>query len=212
MTTLRVLMSAAILAVTFVTVQAGGWAIVTVEELPERIVAAENVPLRFSVRQHGQRLVAGLQPEIEFTFGARSGRVAAEPMDRTGYYTAVIRLPEPGLWRLTIHSGFGTSKLTLNPIEVVAAADPSRARSEDAKRGADLFVAKGCASCHYHAAAAVRSQVPVAGDLTAKRYPEAFLAKLLADPSVLQYRQWTMPNLDLKQPEIAALTAFINKE
>jgi hypothetical protein len=51
--------------------------------------------------------------------------------------------------------------------------------------------------------------------LTGRRYPADYLAKFLADPPIASPRQagsLGMPNLQLKQPEIAALVAFINTE
>jgi mono/diheme cytochrome c family protein len=210
----RLSLTAAALALAMVTAQAGGWAVVTVDDLPERIVAAENVTLRFSVRRHGMHLLSGLAPRVDFSLGSRTGTVAARPVpEKAGYYSATLSLPEPGNWKVTIFSGFVTANLTLNPVKVVPAAAPA-ASTPVAQRGEDLFVAKGCASCHYHQAIGATPIARVGADLSAKRYPDAFLAKLLADPSMLPPANglWKMPNLDLKPQEIAALTAFINQK
>lgn len=41
---------------------------------------------------------------------------------------------------------------------------------------------------------------------------DALLAKVLEDPSIVPaLGTWTMPNLNLRQSEVAALVAFINK-
>jgi hypothetical protein len=56
----------------------------------------------------------------------------------------------------------------------------------------------------------------VGPNLTPKRYQAEYRARLLVDPSVArtpgQKQTWTMPNLDLKTREIAALVAFINAD
>jgi hypothetical protein len=211
----RLSLTVAALALAMMTVHAGGWAVITVEDLPERIVAAENVTLRFSVRQHGMHLLSGLAPRVDFSLGSRTGTAAARPVpEKAGYYSATLRLPEPGDWKVTIFSGFVTSRLTLNPVKVVEAAAPA-ASMPVAQRGEDLFVAKGCASCHYHQAIGATPITTVgAADLSARRYPDEFLAKLLADPSMLPPVRglWSMPNLNLQPTEIAALTAFINQK
>lgn len=43
----------------------GGWATVTVEDLPDHVVAGRPVQLEFTVRQHGVEPVRGLEPEVE---------------------------------------------------------------------------------------------------------------------------------------------------
>ena len=209
------LVFAALVALAVATAHAGAWAVITVDDLPERIAASENVTLRFSVRQHGMHLLKGLSPRVNFGLDSRaSSSVAAKPVpDQAGYYSATLSFPEPGIWKVTIFSGFVTSHLELNPIKVVASGT-ERPSLSAAQRGEDLFVAKGCASCHYHQAIGEAPIARVGADLSAKRYPVALLGKLLADPSLLPPVNglWTMPKLDLKPQEISALAAFINQQ
>jgi len=49
----------------------GGWAVITVEQLPDYVTAGQPVTLTFTVRQHGVTRLSGLKPSIE----ARSGDV-----------------------------------------------------------------------------------------------------------------------------------------
>jgi hypothetical protein len=64
----------------------------------------------------------------------------------------------------------------------------------------------------------MRSDVDVGGgasigpELTGKRYPPEFLHRFLADPAAnaTHTGPFRMPNLGLKQQEIAALVAFLN--
>ena len=56
----------------------------------------------------------------------------------------------------------------------------------------------------------------MAPDLTARRYVPDYVAKFLADPESSPiarnsvYRSMRMPNLNLKENEIASLVAFLN--
>lgn len=203
----------AVLAFTIAT-HAGGWAVVTVEDLPHQLIAGKATTLTYSVRQHGMRLLPGLSGGVSARSGKHSVTAAAVPADRAGYYTASLTLPSAGEWTITIHSGFVTSNLTLMPITTVAAADAAAASpAPAAQRGEKLFVAKGCNSCHYHGATKATPIVNYGANLTDKRYPDEFLAALLKDPSRLPPANgmWEMPNLNLRQQEIDALVAFINK-
>jgi len=187
----------------------GGWATITVENLPDYLVAGQPTNVTFSVRQHGFRLMGDLSPTIE----ARSGKLEQDARgvatNREGYYTATVNVPQTGNWELTIQSGFGPrSKVTLLPIPAVAsAARPVVARAET-DRGQRLFVAKGCVSCH------VNNRVKGSGiwqvdapDLTDRQLPKEYLQQFLANPAM---KTRNMPNLNLKPDEIAALIAFQN--
>ena len=100
----------------------GGWATVTVETLPDQIVAGRAIQLVFVVKQHGKNPLDGLKPVVEFNAGGPVTRVAATAGKSKGQYTASITFPNVGSWNVTIHSGFGESKLTLNPLTVVSIA------------------------------------------------------------------------------------------
>ena len=189
------------------TALAGGWAVITVEDLPDYVVAGRPVTLTFTVRQHGVRPLGGLSPSVEARAGNLSARAAATPGTETGRYAATLALPRAGEWTITIQSGFRDSKTTLMPLQVVVPGSQSSIALTEAERGRRLFVAKGCVTCHV--------QIAVGPDLTGKRYDAAYLKQFLADPSrVASARRGTfpMPNLGLKQPEITALVAFINTE
>src|SRR5687768_13007932 len=136
---------AAVLALALVTTHAGGWAVVTVEDLPEQFVAGQATTLTFSVRQHGMRLIGGLNARVAARSGSRHVEAAATAKE-TGYYAATVTLPAPGDWTITINSGFGASSTTLLPVNAVATpAGSSPAPTE--LRGRQLFVAKGCITC-----------------------------------------------------------------
>src|SRR6266705_7065052 len=125
-------------------VAAGGWAVVTVKDLPEYFVAGQQYTIEFQVRQHGRTLLSGLRPElVVMTTGARDVTISAVPRSSEGTYAATFTAPAPGQLTLTIRSGFGNTELHLYP-ETVVAAGTSRPAIAPRDRGQMLFVAKGC--------------------------------------------------------------------
>jgi mono/diheme cytochrome c family protein len=192
----------------------GGWATVTVEDVPDYVEASKPLPLTFMVRQHGVTPLKGIHPTIEARSGGNAARAAAEPGKETGQYTATLTLREPGDWTITINSGFGNSKLTLLPIRVIASGSPAPAALAADERGRRLFVSKACAGCHTRNDVDVGAGATIGPVLTGKRYEAAWLKRFLADPAANAPHTgaFRMPNLGLKQSEIAFLVAFVNAE
>jgi len=210
-TLLRAIPLAAILGVA-----AGGWAVVTLDDLPDAVVAGKPVTLTFTVRQHGHTPLDNLRPSIEAVMagGGETLRADAVPAGGKGRYRSTLTLPDTGEWRVTINSGWGQSRINLEPIASLPAGKSAPAYAQ-AERGRRLFVAKGCVECHLHGDVAGSGVVAVGPELTALRLPADFLEKFLADPAILPPAQQInggMPNLDLKPAEIAALVSFINGE
>jgi len=200
---LRATLFSAMVAVPAASMLAGGWAVVTVENPPERLVVGVPYTLEYSVRQHGEELLSGLRGKVE----ARAGRQVVSADARAlsvGKYVASLTLPSAGSWTITVHSGFGPSKTTMRPIAATATGAPVIAMSEP-ERGQHLFAAKGCVTCH------VEMKV-IPTDIRATRYDEKFVKQLLADPSSMPRRHSAgveMPNLNLKPAEISALAAYL---
>ena len=185
----------------------GGWATITVEDLPEYVVAREPVNLTFTVRQHGATPLNGLKARVNAT--------AATAGQKAGQYTATLTAPEAGDWTITIHSGFHSSSTTLMPLKVIEPGSRAPLVLPAAERGRRLFVAKGCVTCHLHRDVNPGSETRVGPEMTGRRYPAGYLGQFLANPAIASPRRSDtslMPNLNLKQPEIAALVAFINAE
>ena len=193
----------------------GGWAVVTVDDLPEYLVAGKPVDLPFSVRQHGMTLLTGLTPQVTIRSGDVETTVPARATGERGHYLAAVTAPRAGEWTMRIHSGFGPSSNTLLPIRAVAAGAPAPRALADLDRGHRLFFAKGCVTCHMRGGEG--GEIKVGPDLTGRRYPAQYVAKFLADPESSPLSKATnngnrMPKLDLKQQEIASLVAFLNSE
>src|ERR1043166_3768768 len=117
----------------------GGWAVVTVKDLPEYFVAGQEYTLEFQVRQHGRTLLTGLSPQLLITAaGARDVAIPAVARSAAGTYAVTFTAPAAGPVSLTIKSGFMTTQLRLYPQPVVAAGS-SRPAMSARDRGEVLF-------------------------------------------------------------------------
>jgi len=202
----------------------GGWYVLTVEDLPDHLVAGEPLELTYTVRAHGQRPFDGTEGRVVATSGAGVVEVASVHGERPGEHRARLTVPEPGHWSLTIRTRYlppprasarmPYSNRTLLPLQAVRAGEEPSPVS-DAERGRRLFVAKGCVTCHKHGAVDGAGSVPVGPDLTERHFAAEYLALFLADPSIRppsDERTFPMPDLDLDRTEIDRLTAFINAD
>jgi hypothetical protein len=208
--------------------RAGGWAVVTVSKIPDAWITGKPLQLTWQVRQHGIELLDGLRPTLEARAGSRhvTGRTWSFEEDGTKGYRGSIAFPEPGVWQVTIHSGFGRSRAVLVPWRVVDSLTPVRGTVEEhlqrngivpfseAERGRRMFAALGCVACHVHRAVGVVGEVSDFGpDLTGRQFPPDYLARFLADPSIKPAaNDRRMPNLGLRPKDIAPLVAFINAD
>lgn len=106
----------------------GGWATITMDPYPARIAPSDSLRLAFVVKQHGVRPLGGLVPRIEAAAkGQPTVTVKARPVKGDGRYAATVSLPSAGDWTLTVHSGFGASKLVLTPVHVLGASEVAQA-------------------------------------------------------------------------------------
>lgn len=258
----------------------GGWAVITLDELPAQVIAEKPVMIGFVVRQHGVTPVPELSPQIKATHQetGKTITVMAEAQGKVGHYTAALTLPQPGIWNWSIMAftmdqpmpalhvrvatpapepkpsapsswpllvgtiglvgAAGTSLLWWRKrtwwaaIPVLAALlvsgagfagaatipierEPQEIAQAGAALGRELFVAKGCIVCHYHAELAearrnfsdfrIGPDLPNVTTLTAD---PTQLATWLKDPTELK-ADTKMPNLELKGAEIEALVAFL---
>jgi len=183
----------------------GGWSIITVRDWPDYSIAGKSLTLTFTVRQHGNNLIDGLQPTVRATTPkGLETRATVAPAKGTGEYSATLNLPEPGDWSIHIDGGFNSedkartyNAVTLLPLKVVRNEQEAPILSKSA-RGEHLFFAKGCVGCHN-----TESKL----DLSQRQVTTDYLAKFLADPNSV--RKVDMPNLNLKEDEIASLSAYL---
>ena len=194
-----------------VTLQAGGWGVITVQDFPDYARVGRALPLQFTVMPHGQQRAKGLQGSVDAVSGRARISAAFSETSEAGLYQTSLVLPAPGAWVVTINAGY---KVTLPAIEALGSDHDSAPPLPAAERGRRLFVAKGCATCHQHTLTTPNVSVNIGPALVAHKFQPDFLARMLADPVAnIPPRPESpvrMPNLHLKQPEIASLVAFIN--
>jgi hypothetical protein len=106
----------------------GGWATISVEKLPDKVATGQPLDLVFVVKQHGTKPMSGLKPTLEVKGAGTVARVDATPGKEKGQYKATVVLAQAGSYFITIHSGFGESRLTLPAISAVAAVTGSSQR------------------------------------------------------------------------------------
>lgn len=224
------IVGAVLVAFTVAFTSMGGWAVVTVSKIPDAWITGKPLQLTWQVRQHGVTLLDGLHPTLEARARAGSryvkGTTWAFTEDGVKGYRGRISFPEPGTWQVTIHSGFGRSRAVLIPWRVVNSATPVRGTVEEhlwkmgipplrePERGRRMFAAMGCVTCHTHREVGIKGDVSDFGpDLSDRRFPADYLAKFLANPSIKPPTNGKrMPNLSLREKDIAPLIAFINAE
>jgi hypothetical protein len=104
------------------TAAAGGWVVITIEDLPGEFHAGSPQALSFMVRQHGQTPTAGLSPILEATNRAtgESIRLEAEETAKTGRYTVRLEFPSEGQWAWSIRAAPFNQTVTFEPVNVLA--------------------------------------------------------------------------------------------
>lgn len=93
-------------------VYAGGWAVVTLDELPAQVVAGQPLKIGFIVRQHGRTPAQGLMPVVtaQRVGGTQLLQVNAQPEGSTGHYVATLNFPAEGTWEWSIDAFGGVSQ------------------------------------------------------------------------------------------------------
>jgi hypothetical protein len=101
--------------------QAGGWATVSVDPLPNGIEAGETWRTEITVLQHGRTPLSGLEPLIKIsnTASGATREFTASAADRTGRYDAQVVFPEAGSWDVVVDpQWWGEAVLTFGPVTV----------------------------------------------------------------------------------------------
>ena len=85
---------------------AGGWAVITLDNLPGDITPGHPLTIGFMVRQHGNHPMEGLDPVITLSQAETGERisVAAVPGDEPGHYLATLNFPSEGRWNWSIQA------------------------------------------------------------------------------------------------------------
>ena len=98
----------------------GGWATVGFEPLPDGTAAGGTWTPTIFVKQHGVTPLTGLQPvvAIENVKTGETAEFGATGASEAGLYEADVVFPSAGDWRVTVHSGFGDSRVTYGPVRI----------------------------------------------------------------------------------------------
>lgn len=120
---------------------AGGWAMVTLDSLPQDVRADQSFQVGFSIRQHGVDLVntdwegRPLKPVLFATLGgAKEGlSFPARQSGEVGHFVVDVTLPEAGEWAWSISAppfliqdtGSGTGAVSFEPLVVQPATAPA---------------------------------------------------------------------------------------
>jgi len=84
---------------------AGGWAVITLDELPSSVVAGDPLTIGFTVLQHGRTPMTDLEPTITARLSFDENLVVyAEPEGKPGHYAATITFPKEGDWEWSIQA------------------------------------------------------------------------------------------------------------
>src|SRR5262245_15242900 len=115
---LLALASAAMVAVT---AYAGGWATVTVKQMPEYLVVGKPAEFRLLVRQHGVSPLDGLTVHIRAIApgGIEATAIARSVAGATGEYTALLTVPSAGDWTIRIDTDWPATPALL-PVTAIS--------------------------------------------------------------------------------------------
>lgn len=117
-----------LLALAFkITALAGGWAVITLDELPGEVEANQPLDIGFMIRQHGVTPLEGQSPVITAKFAGsnKSLSVLAIEEGEVGHYAATLTLPQAGEWQWNI-AVFGA----LQPMPALTVVDAALAANK----------------------------------------------------------------------------------
>jgi hypothetical protein len=84
---------------------AGGWAVITLDELPTDVVAGEPLTIGFTVLQHGITPMNDLAPTVTVILrNEEKLAFRAEADHKPGHYTATLTFPKEGSWEWSIQA------------------------------------------------------------------------------------------------------------
>jgi hypothetical protein len=116
---------------------AGGWAVITLDELPSDVVAGEPFTVGFTVLQHGITPMTNIEPTVTAELaGSEKIVIPAEPNGERGHYVATLTFPNEGNWEWSIQAFTMDQRMPVltvaapvsgNVIQPVVQAEPAAA-------------------------------------------------------------------------------------
>lgn len=112
-----------LLLLSSITAQAGGWVVVTLDELPYQLQAGQTITIGFTIQQHGREPINMTGVQLLATQTTRSAALSftATQQGAKGHYQVAVTLPTAGEWQWEIQPG-GFPTVELTAITVVPAA------------------------------------------------------------------------------------------
>lgn len=90
-------------------VLAGGWTVVTLQELPVQVQAGERITVTFLVQQHGRHPLQLSDGEVTIGAWQAAGdqviQIEAKATNKPGYYAAEVIFPTDGVWQWEVRPG-----------------------------------------------------------------------------------------------------------
>lgn len=125
---IKILLTALILSITILAipsqVYAGGWVVITLDQMPTNIIAGQPYKLGMMARQHGQTPwnVPELRIDAKQPDTGQTATFLAKPDQQAGHYTVELLFPEPGRWEWGIQSGLYPTLQPMPAVEVAGSA------------------------------------------------------------------------------------------
>ena len=105
---------------------AGGWAIISLDELPKNVVAGEPFKVGFTVLQHGQTPMTGLSPTVSASLYQEAKFVVdAKPEGKPGHYAATLTFPKEGDWDWSIQAFTMSQKMPMMSVGLPLKGQPA---------------------------------------------------------------------------------------
>jgi len=109
-------------------VLAGGWAVITLDELPSEVVAGQPLEIGFTVRQHGVTPLEGLNPNVYARQAGLRVSEQASAQGESGHYIATLILPRSGEWEWSIQAFTGNQPMPTLHVTETPVSIPSSVR------------------------------------------------------------------------------------
>jgi Cytochrome c len=103
----RIALALALLAslLLIIPVFGGGWAVITLDELPTNVVVGEPLTIGFMIRQHGRTPMNDLAPTITANLYKEQKFIVDTKLDgKPGHYSATLTFPKEGDWNWSIQA------------------------------------------------------------------------------------------------------------
>lgn len=108
---------------------AGGWAVTTLDSIPDRFDAGQTYSIGYTIRQHGVTPVSVDRTEIRIAHGESAKRLTFPGLAEgpVGHYLAKVTIPAAGSWTWEVTQGpFAAQPLgTLTVVMPAAAVAPA---------------------------------------------------------------------------------------